>query len=133
MTAAQVQLADWLAALDGWSTVATWTFGKQWPLGPTPEAVRYHVGRWIEDRSIAQAFYVAEAGTSGTRRWHAHGLLSLDPDFWPRQRHHSLWKSWSRRYGRCLFTPLDPNGGITRYVSKYCLKTGARGVNRHLP
>ena len=130
MSPSQAALADWLATVRPWTHVATWTFGQRWPSGPTPTAVDLHVRRWLEDRDVADWFMVVERGTSGQRRCHAHGLLhGTGPLALPLDGA-ELWKDWSRRYGRCTFSPLrNSSAGIARYCAKYCFKGGLDGVS----
>ena len=126
MTPHQLALAEWLEGHD-YRTFATWTFGKAWPLGPSPEAVRRHVLPWVEQVCRGPAFVVAECGTSGQRRWHAHGLLG--PTELPLP---GLWGAWFRRYGRCRFEPLRPDGeGVRLYVAKYCVKSSPHWWIKH--
>lgn len=123
-------LATWLNTLPV-NTFCTWTFGSKWPNGPTMEAVRYHVQRWIMAHNLNPAFVVAERGTSGMRRWHGHGLVTLDgllPGELCSLGTKSLWANWSKRYGRCSIQPLDPTAGAVPYVAKYCAK-GLTTVN----
>lgn len=114
----QRELADWLRTLgcDAWGT---WTFGPKWPSGPSPVSVERHVKAWISAWRLAPAFMVVEAGTAGTGRYHAHGLLTTRG-----QRRVALWADWWRRYGRCEFRPLvpDDDDGLQLYVTKYCCK-----------
>lgn len=111
-------LAAWLSGYD-WDTMATWTFGRKWPNGPSPEAVRRHVLPWVDACRCERALVVAECGQSGQRRWHAHGLLGPSP-----MGRQAMWSDWSRRYGRCLFTRLDGTrlDRAAAYCAKYCAK-----------
>lgn len=117
----QLELAEWLEGFD-FQVWATWTFGKAWPEGPTLEAVRYHVGNWISSQDLRPAFYCAERGTSGQRRWHAHGLLGGHGPMHLEADRRSLWSDWHKRFGRCSFEGLQEQGGCLAYVSKYCFK-----------
>lgn len=117
----QQALAEWLQQ-HPYELFATWTFGKRWPVGPTLTAVQHHVLRWTEEQSIQNAFVVAERGTSGQRRWHAHGLLGQLGSLRLPLEGENLWRDWSVRYGRCSFDTLHPETGVTHYVSKYCAK-----------
>lgn len=127
-TPEQDALADWLEKVAPWSHFATWTFGKAWPAGPTLPRVQDHVTQWLDQHQVNSAFFVAERGWTGVRRWHAHGLLSgqgtLDIDL----DGQTLWRDWSRRYGRCRFDPVDAQDRCVRaYCSKYCFKGGLSG------
>ena len=114
-------LRYWLEGFD-FQIWATWTFGKRWPDGPTLGAVQYHVGRWIEEHDLRPAFYVAERGHSGQRRWHAHGLLGGYGSLKLEAYRTDLWRNWHARYGRGSFDSLKQRGGCQAYVAKYCLK-----------
>lgn len=116
-------LATWLRTFD-FQIFATWTFGKKWPEGPTPEAVRYHVSRWIEEQELSPSFFVVEQGTSGQRRWHAHGLLGAQGSLRLEAHRTSLWKDWKARYGAARFDKLHPATGVADYCAKYCFKNG---------
>lgn len=116
-----LELAHWLDSYH-LPIFATWTFGRKWPDGPTEQAVETHVQKWITSHRIAPAFFCVERGTSGQRRWHAHGLLGPiagQPVEWSRQ---TMWNDWRRRYGRCSFLRLEPDKGAEWYVAKYCAK-----------
>ena len=119
------ELIQWLDSLK-FQIWATWTFGKNWPDGPTRQAVQYHVRRWLDQHDLFPAFFVIERGKSGQRRAHAHGLIGkqgpmqLDADI------NALWNDWKRRYGRSSFEPLNEKGGASAYCAKYCLKDLSR-------
>ena len=115
MTPFQDELAKWLEG-HGYDTFATLTFGKAWPDGPSGNAVLSHSQRWMEESKVRRCFLVVERGTSGMRRAHAHGLLKTPL---PRQ---SLWRGWSKRYGRCTFDEVSQIGGCAGYVAKYVTK-----------
>ena len=125
----QEELTEWLADLRPWTHFATWTFGKAWPDGPTREAVRFHVDRWLEQQDVLDAFWVVERGMSGSRRAHAHGLLHgigalALPIHGP-----ALWSDWSARYGRCRFDRLiSRTDDVAWYCSKYTFKRGLQDV-----
>ena len=117
----QLELAHWLESYR-LPIFATWTFGKKWPDGPSPESVEAHVKLWVRSLRIKPAFFVVERGWSGARRWHAHGLLGTiedQPIEWSRQQ---MWNDWRKRYGRCSFLRLEPEHGAEWYVAKYCAK-----------
>lgn len=122
MSPEQLALAAWLTT-HSYTHLATWTFGKAWPRGPTKTAVDYHVRNWIEKYRIQNAFMVVEKGTSGQRRAHAHGLLGDSPLLPKGRPAHVLFEDWSKRYGRCQILPLEgAQEGVASYVSKYCCK-----------
>lgn len=114
-------LSDWLISLDP-QQFWTLTFGKKWPDGPTETAVAYHVGNWWRTVGDPLTFCVAERGSSGSRRWHAHGLLlGVSPNT-SRSSRDAMWQDWRRRYGRCTFSPVVGPGSVARYCAKYCVK-----------
>lgn len=115
-------LSDWLIGLDP-RQFWTLTFGQRWPEGPTRTAVRFHVERWWTEVGDPLIFAVAERGESGSRRWHAHGLLLGDGPHCRPSARDAMWRDWSRRYGRCHFTPVDGAASVSRYCAKYCVKT----------
>lgn len=124
MTAYQKELAGWLSTFKA-DIFATWTFGQAWPRGPSRESVQRHVDRWLAQHDLAPSFAVVERGKSGERRAHAHGIFTslqrIPPPLQASWRQ-GLWKDWSRRYGRCTFSPLREHGGAEGYVSKYVTK-----------
>lgn len=52
-----------------------------------------------------------------TGRFHLHGLLSGASDYLI-----YLDLEWRTRFGLSQFERLDPGGGATKYISKYCAK-----------
>ena len=115
----RAELVDWLEAYEP-HTFFTVTFGKKWPVGPTPVAVQYHLDAFLGSFGDPLRFCVAERGNSGQRRWHGHGLLLRGAVPCTEDHRRKLWGEWGRRYGRSQFAPVDVVGGAAGYVAKYC-------------